>query len=69
MADFPRKLDALMFRPPAHDAPPEFRIVDVLMVNSYRERGWILLAREDEIRFADIPDVRKADEDRGKRGL
>jgi hypothetical protein len=63
-----RKLDALMFRivDGKLDGAPEFRTVEVTMINFFRWRGWFLLAREDEIRYADLHDTRRADENRGR---
>jgi hypothetical protein len=60
--------DALIFRivDGKLDGAPEFRAVDVALINFFRWRGWYLLAREDEIRYADLGDVRRADENRGR---
>ena len=52
--------DALMFRAAPDDAtgqrPPEWKVVPVPMISLWRWRGWHLLAREDEIRYADLND-------------
>jgi hypothetical protein len=68
MGDERRDLDALMFKPSKKpDGPPEFRTVDERRVNYYRWLGWYLLAKESDVRYADVEDVRKEDESRGRR--
>jgi hypothetical protein len=65
--DDPRPLEALMFRPSRADAgAPDFRVVDERKVNYFRWLGWFLLAKESDVRFADLDDVRREDE-QGRR--
>jgi hypothetical protein len=62
-----RKLDALMFRPPAHDAAPNFKVCELGEVAYFRRFGWILLASELDVRMADLDDTRRADENKWRR--
>lgn len=41
---------------------PVFVCPNVRHIDHYRDNGWFLLAREDEIRMADIEDTRRSDE-------
>jgi hypothetical protein len=56
-----------MFRPPAHDAAPNFKVCDVGKIEYYRWLGWFLLASEEDIRMADLDDTRRADENKWRR--
>ena len=61
-----RRLDALIFRvvEGSLDGAPEFRVIDSALINFFRGRGWFLLAREDDIRMADIDETRRDDQGR-----
>ena len=65
----PKPPDALMFKTPptgVHGAPV-FITVDVEDIQWWRSLGWYLLADERSVRFADLEDVRRDDEARGRR--
>lgn len=60
------KPDCLMFKIADGDVGPYFRMPPIDLIDFWRDRGYALLAREDEIRLADLEDTRQADEDRFK---
>ena len=68
MAD-PKPPDCLMFKFLDDDPnkPPMFRTPTADKIRYWQWCGWFLLADEREIRRADLDDVRKSDEQRGKR--
>lgn len=41
---------------------------DAANIDFYRARGWVLLIDEREVRRADLDDVRREDESRGRSG-
>lgn len=61
--------DALMFKlaPPEYgDLPPIFLVVESGRVQFWRQFGWVLLADEKTVRWADLDEVRREDE-KGRR--
>lgn len=60
--------DALMVWPPKGDEPPDFLVVPDADIGYWRWRGAILLISERDVRRADIDDVRREDESRGRSG-
>lgn len=60
-----RALDVLMFLPDMHgDGPPAFIVVAEGSIAFWAQLGWIVLAKERDVRYADIEDVRREDEQR-----
>jgi hypothetical protein len=57
---YPGPPDALLAK--FGDSGPQFKVCPREWINFYRDRGWILLADEHEIRLADLDDVRREDE-------
>jgi hypothetical protein len=59
--------DALLFRLPADDAPPEWKVCADDWIDFYKDRGWFLLAREktlaeEDARASEIETVRQEEE-------
>lgn len=64
-----RRFEVLMFKIPPAEAiqqDPVWHVTYEGLVDFWVARGWIVLGRERDIRYADIEDVREDDE-RGRR--
>lgn len=64
-----RHFDVLIFRVPPADAiqqDPVWHVTHEHLVDFWVARGWIVLAREKDIRYADI-DTTREDDERGRR--
>ena len=61
--------DALMVKvqPKGSTSPPQFKVVPSGNVEYHRWLGYMLLIDERDVRRADVEDVRKDDESRGRR--